>query len=93
LFHILPIQNGLKQRDSSSHLFDFVSEYAIKNVQESHVRMKLSGTHKLLVHADNINLCGDDRNTKKKNREAQIYDSKKVRLKVNTKKSQVYVVL
>jgi hypothetical protein len=50
LSHILPIQNGLKQRDASAPLlFNFVLEYAIKKVQENQARIKLSGTHKLMT--------------------------------------------
>jgi len=46
-----PIQNGLKQGDiSSSFLFNFALEYAIRKVQNE--------THQLLVYANGVNISG-----------------------------------
>jgi hypothetical protein len=57
-FHI---QNGLKQGDASSPvLFNFALEYAIWNVQEDQVELKLNGTHQLVTYADDVNLLGDN---------------------------------
>jgi hypothetical protein len=47
--------------------------------------MKLNGTHKLLVHADNIKLLEDNTNTIKKNAVALMDTSKKAGLKVKKK--------
>jgi hypothetical protein len=47
----------------SQLLFKFCLEHAIRKVQENHVRLKLNGTHQLLIYADDVNLLRDDMNT------------------------------
>jgi ABC-type siderophore export system fused ATPase/permease subunit len=51
------------------------------------VRLKLNGTHQLLVYAD-VNLLGDNTDTIKKTIETLIDASKEVGLEVNTEKTK-----
>jgi hypothetical protein len=78
----VPIQNGLKQgNDLLPLFFNFALEYAIRKVQEHHVRMQLNGTHQLLLYADdNIGII-------KKHREILTDARKKVDLDVNSEKT------
>jgi hypothetical protein len=62
--HKFPIQNGLKTRRCLSPMpFNCTLKYAIMTVQEDQVRLKLNGTHQVLVYADNGNLMGDNKDT------------------------------
>jgi hypothetical protein len=84
-----PIQNGLKQGDVFSPLlFNFALEYAIKNVQENQVGLKLNGTHQLLAYADDVNLLGHNIDTINKNAQTLIDASKEVGLEVNVEKTK-----
>jgi hypothetical protein len=70
LSDIFPVQNYLKKGDVlSSQLFNFTLEYAIRKILENHVRLKLNGTHQLLVYADDENLLEDNIGTVNKNTE------------------------
>jgi hypothetical protein len=74
-----PIQNYLKQGDAlSPMLLNFALEYGIRKVQENQVGLKLSGTHLLLVYADDVNLSGDNTGSKKKNTETLTDSSRRL---------------
>jgi hypothetical protein len=61
-----PLHNDQKQGESLSPLLvNFALEYAIRNVQEKQVGLKLKGTHQLLAYADYVNLLGDNIDTDK----------------------------
>jgi hypothetical protein len=66
LSHKFPIQNGLIQGDALWPLFfNFALEYG----PGKQVRLKLNGTHQLLVYADDVHLLGDNIDTHKKKKE------------------------
>jgi hypothetical protein len=88
-----PIQNCLKQGDALSPLlFNFALEYPIRKVQENQVRLKLNGTHQLLAYDDDVNLLGDNIDTRNKNTETLIDVFKEVCLEVKVEKSMYMLV-
>jgi hypothetical protein len=61
-------------------------DYAIQNVQENQLELKLKGAYQLSVYADDVNLLGDNINTIRKNTETLTDASKEVGLEVHTEK-------
>jgi hypothetical protein len=57
-------------------------------VTENQVGLKLSGTHQLLIYADDVNLLGNSIDTIKKNTQTFIDAKKEVGLEVNTEKTK-----
>jgi hypothetical protein len=53
-------------------LFNFALEYAIKRVQANQECLKLSGTHQLLVYADDVTVLCRSIHAVKKNSEALV---------------------
>lgn len=68
----------------------FVLEHAIRKVEAKQERLKLNGTHPLLVCANDANLLDGNINTYK-NTEALLIASKKIGLEVNGGKTKEYV--
>jgi hypothetical protein len=66
-------------------LFNFSLECTIRKVQENQMGLKLTGTHQLLVNADDVNLLGDNIDNIKKNTGTLFDTSKEVSLEVNTR--------
>jgi len=50
-------------------LFNLALEYAIKRVRVNHYGLKLNGTHKLLVDADDVKILGGSVHAVKKTTE------------------------
>jgi hypothetical protein len=72
-------------------IFNSAVEYAIRRVQVNRSGLKLSGTRKFLVYADD-NLLGASILTIKENTEALIVASKETGLEVNADKSEYMVM-
>ena len=71
----------MKQGDALSPLlFNFAVEYAIRRVQVKQDGLKLSGTHQLLVYADDDNILGGSILTMKNNTETFLIVSKEIDL-------------
>jgi len=88
---MFPIKNGLTQDALLSLLFNFVIEYAIIRVQVKQDRLKLNGTHQLLIYADNVNILSGSVHTINKTTEAVVAVSMETVLEVNADKTKYMV--
>jgi hypothetical protein len=89
LSEIFLIQNGLKQGHTLSPLFfNFVLEYAVRNVQENQVGLTLNVIYQILAYADDVNLLGNNVDAIKKNTETFNDCSKEVGLEINVEKTK-----
>jgi hypothetical protein len=69
----------MKQGDALSPLlFNLPLEYADRRVQVNQDGLKLNGTHKLLVYADDVNKLGGSIHTLKKNIDSLVVTSKEI---------------
>jgi hypothetical protein len=91
---VFSIINGLKQEDAVSPLlFNFSLEYAIRRVQVNQDGLKLSGTHLLLVYADDDVIMLDRRvHTVEKNTGTLGVASKETGLEVIADKSKYMIM-
>ena len=73
LSDMFPIKNGLKKGDALSPLLlNRALQYAVTRVQVSQDGLKLNGTHRLLVCADDVNILGESTHTINNNTEASV---------------------
>jgi hypothetical protein len=73
-------------------LLSFALEYAIRKVQQNQVSLEMSGTHQLLVYADDINLLSDGINNIKENIEIILEASRDVGLEINAEKTKYMIM-
>jgi len=68
-------------------LLNCALEYAIRRVQLNQDGLKLTGTHQLLVYADDVNILGGSVHTVKEKGEALVMVSMETGQEVNADKS------
>jgi len=84
LSDMFPIRYCSKEGEALSPLlFIFGLEYAVRRVQINENGLKLNGTHRFLVYADDVNTLGGSVYTVKKQGEALLVASKEIGLEVN----------
>jgi hypothetical protein len=89
---MFPVKNGLKRgEDLSPLLFNFAVEYAIRRVQANLDGFKLSGTHQLLVYAEDVNKLCRSIHITKTNTTASVVAIKETGQEVNADKTEYTV--
>ena len=73
-------------------LFNFALEYTITRVSVNQDGLKLNGTHKLQIYADDVNTLGGSVHTIKENTVALSVASKETGLVVNVDKTKYMVM-
>jgi len=87
LFDVFTMKNGLKQGDALQPLFfNFALVYAIRMVAANKDGLKLSGTHQLLVYADDVKIMGGSVRNTNKNKDLLVVANKENGLGVNAAK-------
>ncbi|KAJ4427590.1 hypothetical protein ANN_25238 [Periplaneta americana] len=66
----------------------WVSEYAIRKVEDNREGLELNGLHQLLVYADDVNMLGENPQTIRESTDILLGASKAVGLKVNSEKTK-----
>jgi hypothetical protein len=93
LSDLLHSKNGLKRGDALSSLrFNSALKYAVRRVQVNRDGLKFTGTHQLLIYADDVNILDGNVHNVKKNTEVLFVSSREIRLEVNAGTNK-YMVL
>jgi hypothetical protein len=79
---------GKKGDALSPLLFNFASEYTIRNVHEYRESFKLNGAPQLLVYADDINLFGENMKTVRRNKKALLAASTEAGLAISVENTK-----
>jgi hypothetical protein len=68
-------------------------EYTIRRLKENKKELKLKGTYKLLAHAYNIHIMGENIHTIRKNTESPLNTNKDVGLEMTPEKTKHMLIL